>query len=282
MSSDQRTKLQRIISNFRSFECERLLSVESDFYSLSELDQTRDIDLWEELLRAITLNPAFDPDNKWMTDYLCHDDLGPWFFPGNWKNNIASLPIIKLARPLVFINIVATGTDSINDRIIEISFFKLFPDGGEQQLSFRINPFVPVPLAVTAARGICDSDVSHLPGLESCADMTLDFISESDFCGIDLIGFCFPLLYAEFDRIGRSFPVTDIHIIDTLKMYKKKEPGNLTSVFVFNCVDELYGLPSFEGSAVPVKDLLFAQLERYNDLPRTVLELSAFSNDAFH
>ena len=52
-------------------------------------------------------------------------------------------------RPLVFFDLETTGTYVANDRIVEISLVKLFPDGKEEVNTFRINPGIPIPAEAT-------------------------------------------------------------------------------------------------------------------------------------
>jgi DNA polymerase-3 subunit epsilon len=47
---------------------------------------------------------------------------------------------LQLTKPLAIIDIETTGLNVQEDRIIEISIIKLFPDGKEEILSSLINP----------------------------------------------------------------------------------------------------------------------------------------------
>jgi len=66
---------------------------------------------------------------------------------------------LTLTCPLVFFDLETTGTDFQNDRIIEISLVKLFPDGNEEVNTFRINPSIPIPAEATAIHYSSD----HVP-----------------------------------------------------------------------------------------------------------------------
>lgn len=52
---------------------------------------------------------------------------------------------LTLTRPLVFFDLETTGTDIQNDRIIEISLVKIYPDQKEEITTFRVNPQIPFP-----------------------------------------------------------------------------------------------------------------------------------------
>src|SRR3990172_9378295 len=70
---------------------------------------------------------------------------------------------LTLTRPLVFFNLEITGTDTVNDRIVEISLVKLYPVSREEINTFRINPGIPIPPEASAIHGIRDEDVKDKP-----------------------------------------------------------------------------------------------------------------------
>ena len=76
---------------------------------------------------------------------------------------------INLKRPLVFFDIESTGLDVSQDRIIEISFVKLYPDGHTDIKTRRINPGMHIPEASTAIHHITDEDVKDCPQFKQIA-----------------------------------------------------------------------------------------------------------------
>ena len=53
-------------------------------------------------------------------------------------------------RPLVFFDLEATGVNILNDRIVEISVVKIFPDGRREVKTRRINPEISSSIWRTA------------------------------------------------------------------------------------------------------------------------------------
>ncbi|HQJ90819.1 MAG TPA: exonuclease domain-containing protein, partial [Paludibacteraceae bacterium] len=47
---------------------------------------------------------------------------------------------LNLKNPLVFFDLETTGIDIVNDRIVEISYLKVYPNGKEESKTMRINP----------------------------------------------------------------------------------------------------------------------------------------------
>ena len=47
---------------------------------------------------------------------------------------------LKLTKPLVIIDLETTGLDIAKDRIIQIAYIKVLPDGTEQRKNIFVNP----------------------------------------------------------------------------------------------------------------------------------------------
>lgn len=52
---------------------------------------------------------------------------------------------LNLKNPLVFFDLETTGINISTDRIVEISYLKVYPDGREETKTMRINPGMPIP-----------------------------------------------------------------------------------------------------------------------------------------
>lgn len=70
---------------------------------------------------------------------------------------------LNLTKPLIVFDLETTGLDLVNDRIIQISFIKVHPDGKEERENIFINPEKPIPAEVTLLTGISDADVADAP-----------------------------------------------------------------------------------------------------------------------
>ena len=47
---------------------------------------------------------------------------------------------LNLKNPLVFFDLETTGTNINSDRIVEICYLKVYPNGNEEAKTLRINP----------------------------------------------------------------------------------------------------------------------------------------------
>lgn len=52
---------------------------------------------------------------------------------------------LNLQKPLVIFDLETTGLDIVKDRIIQISYIKVFPDGREERGNYLVNPEKPIP-----------------------------------------------------------------------------------------------------------------------------------------
>ena len=76
---------------------------------------------------------------------------------------------LKLQNPLIFFDLETTGVNASKDRIVEISYIKLMPNGTEVEKTLRINPEMHIPEEATAVHGITDADVADKPHFKDIA-----------------------------------------------------------------------------------------------------------------
>lgn len=68
---------------------------------------------------------------------------------------------LKLNRPICFFDLETTGTDVVNDRIVEIAILKVYPNGNKESKTWLVNPQMPIPPSATAVHGITDEKVAN-------------------------------------------------------------------------------------------------------------------------
>ena len=71
--------------------------------------------------------------------------------------------MLKLNRPICFIDLETTGINLSSDRIIEIAIVKVLPDNTRRVKRKLINPLIPIPAASSAIHGITDDMVKDAP-----------------------------------------------------------------------------------------------------------------------
>lgn len=142
---------------------------------------------------------------------------------------------LNLTKPLVVFDLETTGLDLVNDRIIQISFIKVLPDGKEERENIFINPEKPIPTEVTQLTGISDKDVTDAPTFRQKAKELADRFTGCDFAGFNSNRFDVPMLAEEFLRAGVDFDFSKSRLIDAQNIYHKMERRNLAAAYKFYC-----------------------------------------------
>lgn len=141
----------------------------------------------------------------------------------------------NLLKPLVVFDLETTGLDLVSDRIIQISFIKIYPDWKEERENIFINPERPIPSSVVALTGISDADVADAPTFKQKAKDLADKFSGCDFAGFNSNRFDIPMLAEEFLRAGVDFDFSKCRLIDMQNIYHKMERRNLAAAYKFYC-----------------------------------------------
>lgn len=126
---------------------------------------------------------------------------------------------LNLKNPLVFFDLETTGINIVKDRIVEISFVKVYPNGKEESKTRRINPEMPIPPESTAIHGITDEDVKDCPTFKEIAKSLAAQIEGCDLAGYNSNRFDIPLLAEEFLRAGVDIDLNKRKFVDVQTIF---------------------------------------------------------------
>ena len=185
---------------------------------------------------------------------------------------------LNLKRPIIFFDLETTGTDTSNDRIVEISMVKVAPDGEKTIKTRRINPEMPIPAEATAVHHITDEDVKDCPTFKQIAKSLKAFMEGCDFGGFNSNRFDLPVLVEEFLRAGVDVDFRKRRYIDVQNIFHKKEERTLVAAYRFYCDKDLTAAHSAEADTLATYEVLLGQLERYEDLENDVDFLATYSS----
>ena len=185
---------------------------------------------------------------------------------------------LNLKNPLVFFDLETTGINITKDRIVEISYLKIMPDGKEDCKTRRVNPQMPIPEQATAVHGITDDDVKDCPSFKELAKSLAAQIEGCDLAGFNSNRFDIPLLSEEFLRAGVDIDFSKRKFIDVQTIFHKMEQRNLIAAYKFYCGKDLTEAHSAEGDTRATYEVLMSQLDRYPELENDVSALSEFSS----
>ena len=142
---------------------------------------------------------------------------------------------LNLQKPLVIFDLETTGLDIVKERVIQLSYIKVYPDGREERGNEIINPEKPIPDEVVALTGISNEDVKDKPTFKQLASKICEVFTGSDIAGYNSNHFDVPLLAEEFLRAGIDFDFSKCRLIDVQTIYHKMERRNLAAAYKFYC-----------------------------------------------
>lgn len=184
---------------------------------------------------------------------------------------------LKLNKPIVFFDLETTGVNIGKDRVVEISILKVFPNGNKESKTWLVNPEIEIPQEASDIHGITNEKVVAEPTFKELAPSINEMIADCDLAGFNSNRFDIPLLAEELMRAGIDFDMENRKAIDVQVIFHKKEQRTLSAGYQFYCGKELEGAHGAEADTNATFEILLAQLDKYDDIGKSVDELSAFS-----
>lgn len=176
---------------------------------------------------------------------------------------------LPLERPLIIFDLETTGLSVGEDRIIEIAYEKIFPNGEIIAYCQRLNPGRPIPDVSTRINGIRDEDVKDMPSFASLCFEFWNAFDGADVGGFNVIGFDLPFLKGEFLSVGKNFDYSGKKILDAKVLYHKTEARNIMTPRTLSAACRLYcgrehvSAHTGAGDVRVTVEILEKQLERY-------------------
>ena len=175
---------------------------------------------------------------------------------------------LNLQKPLIVFDLESTGLDIVKDRIIQIAYIKIFPNGKEVRNNFIINPGKSISQEITALTGISNEDVKEKPTFKEISSIIYEEFKGCDFAGFNSNHFDIPLLAEEFLRAGIDFDFSKSRLIDVQTIYHKLERRNLNAAYKFYCNREMaedFDAHRADQDTEATYRVLMGQLDKYNE-----------------
>ena len=184
---------------------------------------------------------------------------------------------LDLKKPIVFFDLETTGINIANDKIVEISILKVFPNGNKESKTWLVNPEMEIPQGSIDVHGITNEKVATELTFKELASKVNEMIAGCDLAGFNSNRFDIPLLAEELMRAGIDFDMKNRKAIDVQVIFHKKEQRTLSAGYQFYCEKELEGAHGAEADTNATYEILLAQLTKYKDIGNTVDALSEYS-----
>ena len=184
---------------------------------------------------------------------------------------------LKLSKPICFFDLETTGIDITNDRIVEISILKVYPNGNKESKTWLVNPTIPIPKAASDVHGITDERVAGEPTFKELAKQIHNMIKDSDLAGYNSDRFDIPLLAEEMLRAEVDFDLGNRVSVDVQTIFHKMEQRTLSAAYKFYCGKDLIDAHTASADTNATYEILKAQLDRYDSLENNIKKLSEFT-----
>jgi len=185
----------------------------------------------------------------------------------------------ELDRPLVFFDLETTGLDLKNDRIIELAFIKMTPQGDVLERVRRFNPGIPIPAEATAIHGITDADVAdELPFCRTARNL-VGILEGCDLAGFNIKRFDLHMLIHELRRCGVEFSLSGRRVLDMQTIFHREERRDLSAAARYYLGREHEEAHSALGDIRTSAAVLAAQLGKYPHVPRDLDGLHAYCEE---
>ena len=185
---------------------------------------------------------------------------------------------LNLKNPIVFFDLETTGTNINADRIVEICYLKVYPNGNEEAKTLRINPGMHIPEESSKIHGIYDEDVIDCPTFKEVAKDIAKDIEGCDLAGFNSNRFDIPVLAEEFLRADVDIDMSKRKFIDVQVIFHKMEQRTLSAAYKFYCEKNLEDAHTAEADTRATYEVLKAQLDRYPELKNDMAFLSEYSS----
>lgn len=154
----------------------------------------------------------------------------------DWRPPPAAAPAPRSALPdtatapaprIVVFDCETTGTDRVNDQVIELCIQLGIADDAPSRV-WRIKPTVAIHPGAQAVHGITLADLAACPPFAAVADEVTAVFAEADVIVGYNLAFDIDMLQAEYGRIGRT-PVdfSGKQIVDPFRLWQQFEPRSL-------------------------------------------------------
>ena len=185
---------------------------------------------------------------------------------------------LNLKNPIIFFDLETTGVNITRDKIVEISYIKVFPNGTEEEKTIRVNPGCHIPEEATAVHHITDEDVKDAPLFKDIAKNLAKVFEGCDIAGFNSNRFDIPLLAEEFLNAGVAIDFAKRKFVDVQTIFHKMEQRTLVAAYKFYCDKDLTEAHSASADTRATYEVLKAQLDKYGDLQNDIDYLSNFSS----
>lgn len=184
--------------------------------------------------------------------------------------------MLKLEKPIVFFDVETTGIDVNKDRIVQLAYIKLYPDGRKEQGNYLLNPEIHIPLEASNVHGITDEMVKDKPKFGDVVNELYEIFKDSDLAGYNSNVFDVPILLSEFHRHKKFLNTFEKNYVDVFNIERLVNKRTLSEVYKRYTGKELGNAHDALADVKATVEILEHQIKNF-DLPTSPTELDKFT-----
>ncbi|MFH1822482.1 MAG: exonuclease domain-containing protein [Patescibacteria group bacterium] len=180
------------------------------------------------------------------------------------------IDFLKVKKPLVIFILETTGPSIPIDKIFEIAYIKILPNGRVIKDRFILNPEIDISEESMSIHGIKNKELKDRPTFRKMAKEIWDIFNNCYYGGYNILDFYLPLLRREFIRVGMDFEYNEKEVIDSKLIFDYMEPSTLSGAYRYYCQKEHLDIYNAMADVEVAINILARQLETYKsiiDLP---------------
>ena len=185
---------------------------------------------------------------------------------------------LSLKKPIIFFDLETTGVSVTQDRIVQLSYIKVMPNGQEEEGNLYVNPEMHIPEGASNVHHIYDEDVRDCRTFAQLADDVLAYIADCDLAGYNSNHFDVPMLQEELLHAGQDYDLrSESKFIDVFVIFQKHTPRNLTAAYLHYCGKNLEDAHSADADTMATCEEFKEQMKQHADLPVSVEALADYT-----
>ena len=175
--------------------------------------------------------------------------------------------MLSLSRPLTIIDLEATATDPESARIIQVAVQRLLPDSkGKATVADSwvtvVNPDVEIDDKILDLTGLTQAEINKSFTFKGIQARLAAFIKDADLAGYNILSYDYPLLKAEYERLGKDVPGPhDRKIVDAYQLEKRLRPRTLEAVYERRTGETLDDAHDAGADVAATKSVLLSQAD---------------------
>jgi DNA polymerase III subunit epsilon len=167
---------------------------------------------------------------------------------------------------LVIFEIKTTGIAVSSDKIFEIAYLKIFPNGRFKKDSFYLNPEIELSDISSVIHNIKNEDLLKEATFRKRSRELWDIFYDCFYCGFSIVDFDLLILRREFIRLGLDFDYSFNDIIDLKFIFNYMEPRTLSAAYKHFCKKEHISVHHALKDVEVAAEIFEAQIDKYEEI----------------